>query len=200
MRWNNFFDDLESQLEGELALEAEQSRAHEDRLRFARMTLRQALSVAGGATLPAAQRPALFLDLPERAGVRLQLLSLGRDWLSALHLDSSSERQFVIPLSSIHSLKLDRRLPATPPPEPGEAVQLSERISLQFLLRDLARRQKPLLVHTRGGTVSGTLTRAASDFVELATRDWNAETAAPGSETPSFRIIPLATIAFLEFG
>lgn len=197
MRWNNFFDDLESQLEGELALEAEQSRAHEDRLRFARMTLRQALSVAGGATLPAAQRPALFLDLPTRQGVRLQLLSLGRDWLSALHLDSSTERQFVIPFSSILSLRLERHLPAALPPEPGEAVRLSERISLQFLLRDLARRQKPLVVHTAGGTISGTLTRAASDFVEIVSRDW--QTAAASDESVTLRAIPLATIDFLEF-
>jgi len=76
MRWDNLFDDLESQLEGGLRADEADLLVEEERLRLARLSLRERLSAL----------------VHEGAAVRLLLVSgqtadltpatLGRDWIS----------------------------------------------------------------------------------------------------------------------
>jgi len=88
MRWDNLFDDLESQLEHELGVEELELRVEEERLRLGRLTLRSRLRAASGADdrgpASAARRPAgeVRLWLVDGSVVSVRPTTFGRDWLS----------------------------------------------------------------------------------------------------------------------
>src|SRR3954471_11934978 len=79
MRWDNLFDDLESQLEQELGAEEGDLLAEEERLRLRRLTIRDRVT--------AMTRPGegiseqLRLGLRDGSAVTVAVGSVGRDWL-----------------------------------------------------------------------------------------------------------------------
>ncbi|GAB3804539.1 hypothetical protein GCM10028798_24970 [Humibacter antri] len=163
MRWDNLFDDLESQLEHELGVEDLELRVEEERLRLGRLSLRNRLRAVSG--VDHGRHAPLRLWLADGSTARLIPATFGRDWVSgdlATHerqetgVPAASARALV-PLHAISSVGLDDdqladSLHAEPDPDaahtPDAAPRLIDRLGLAFALRDLSRRRSPLTVTT----------------------------------------------------
>src|SRR5690554_5075475 len=101
MRWDNLFDDLESQLEHELSAEDIDLRAEEERLRLGRMSIRDRLAALHGAQPPGGEY-SIRLMLADGLVITVHPVALGKDWISGDVLDeSSSRRQCIIPLAAV---------------------------------------------------------------------------------------------------
>jgi len=158
VRWQNLFDDLESQLETELGAEEVDLLAEEERLRLGRLSLRDRIRALHEAT------PASPLGVTLRGGdrVALTLAAIGRDWLAG-ELDAGILRSAIVPFPAVVSLdpvgaQLAASLRAEATPEPPTA--LSARLGLAFVLRDLCRRRTAVEVHLAAERLHGTIDRA----------------------------------------
>lgn len=165
MRWQNLFDDLESQLESELGAEETDLLAEEERLRLARLTVRDRLRALH------AEAPASAVRLTLHGSrVTLKLAAIGRDWVAG-ELDAGSLRSAVVPISAITTLdpvgaQLALSLRAEPVSEPPTA--LSARLGIAFVLRDLCRRRAAVELQVGGERLHGTIDRVARDHLDLA--------------------------------
>jgi hypothetical protein len=173
MRWDNLFDDLESQLEQELSADDVDFRAEEERLRLARLGMRDrllSLHAAGDAGTR-------LLRVVLRDGSRISVTptTFGRDWFAGELAEDGRRPPFcVVPLDAIAGIsltraQLDRSLESGPPDDTDRS--LSARLGLGFVLRDLCRRRQPLEVRVAGGSLSGTLDRVGRDHCDLAVHD-----------------------------
>ncbi|HEY9472193.1 MAG TPA: hypothetical protein VIQ76_21515 [Propionibacteriaceae bacterium] len=192
MRWDNLFDDLESQLEQGLTAEEIDLQAEEERLRLGRLGLRERI-----AAILQAQKydPAYRIRVTLRGGEGLSLrpVAIGKDWLSADLLDDSTRRaQCVLPLRAIAGVILtpsqvqqSLAVTASADSEPG----ITSRLGLTFVLRDLCRRRREVGVHLADGDLHGTIDRVGRDHFDLAIHDPGA--ARRDSAVVSYRIIPL---------
>lgn len=166
MRWQNLFDDLESQLESELGAEEVDLLAEEERLRLGRLGLRDRLRAMHDAD------PAQPLALALRGGERvsLRIAAVGRDWIAG-ETDAGALRSAIVPLGAVVAAdprgdQLAASLRADPVPEPPTA--LSARLGLAFVLRDLCRRRAAVELHVAGESWHGTIDRVGRDHVDLA--------------------------------
>lgn len=199
MRWDQLFDDLESQLDQEQRDEERALALEEERLRLGRLVLRDRLAAMAAA---AGEDPSATIRVELRGGRLLELrpLSFGRDWMSAaLHPAGRRQGQCIVPLAAIAALlptpaQLERSL--LPVAEP--ATRLAERIGLTFVLRDLCRRRMPVHLTTEDGRVHGTLDRVARDHVDLALHEPGV--ARRDRELRGYRIIPLERVLVVDFG
>ena len=212
MRWDNLFDDLESQLEHELGVEDLELRVEEERLRLGRLSLRNRLRAASGAD--DGRDAPLNLWLAGGSTTRLRPTTFGRDWVSGDLLSdergsapSRASVRVLVPLDAITSVGLDDRqladsLQAEPDPDASRgqdvAPRLIDRLGLAFALRDLARRRSAVTVTTISGVLHGTIDRVARDHFDLALHD-------PGSpRRPSnvrgTRIVPMAALIMVRVG
>ncbi|MEO7348410.1 MAG: hypothetical protein ABIW32_00880 [Terrimesophilobacter sp.] len=189
MRWDNLFDDLESQLEHELWSEDVDLRAEEERLRLGRMSLRDRLMSLH--TSAAGVDYSIRLDIAGNA-VRMSPSSFGKDWMSGRLIDETSRRSHVVvPFRSIAGIILDR--PGTlssltiTPAEGGSS--LSARLGIAFVLRDLCRRRCELDLVLTSGTVHGTIDRVGRDHCDLAEHE--AGTPRRESSVTQYRVVPL---------
>lgn len=181
MRWDNLFDDLESQLEHELAVDEIDVRAETERLRLGRLGIRDRLiemtrfasgserATIGGVT--SGDEVIRVVLQGERAlGVRPDVF--GRDWLAGELIDGSHRKsQCVLPLASIVSIlptagQLESSVNQSP--APPAAGRLTDRLGIAFVLRDLCRRRAAVEVVTRDGQLFGTIDRVARDHCDLA--------------------------------
>jgi hypothetical protein len=188
VRWQNLFDDLESQLESELGAEEVDLLAEEERLRLGRLSLRDRIRALHEAT------PASPLGVTLRGGDRLSLTleAIGRDWLAG-ELDAGILRSAIVPFSALVSLdpvgaQLASSLRVDSSPEPPTA--LSARLGLAFVLRDLCRRRTAVEVHVGGERVHGTVDRVGRDHLDLAEH-------APGEPR---RVAAVSRIRIVAFG
>ena len=189
MRWDNLFDDLESQLEHELYSEDVDLRAEEERLRRGRMSLRDRLmslhASAGGSDY------SIRVDIVGNL-LRVSPSNFGKDWMAARVIDEATRRtQVVIPFRAIAGIILERphtlssvRTIAT---EGGSA--LSARLGLTFVLRDLSRRRRELDLVLASGTVHGTIDRVGRDHCDIAEHEVG--TPRRESSVTNYRIVPL---------
>jgi hypothetical protein len=174
MRWDNLFDDLESQLEQELTAEEVDLQAEEERLRLARLGIRDRLyalhrAAAGGTTR--------MLRLVLRDGTRITVTpsSFGRDWFAGELIDESGRRPAcIIPIDAISGMILTREqvrlsFDAGGVQEPSGA--LSARLGLPFVLRDLCRRRAPVELHLGDSRLHGTIDRVGRDHLDLAVHE-----------------------------
>jgi hypothetical protein len=199
MRWDNLFDDLESQLAQELSAEEVDLEAEEERLRLARLGLRDRLFALHRSAAGAAMRT-LRLELRDGSRVSVSPSTFGRDWFSGELIDESGRRPAcVVPIDSIVGMELNRHqvavsLDTTRNDEtPGS---LSARLGLTFVLRDLCRRRQPVQLRLTGGQVHGTIDRVGRDHFDLAVHE-------PGSPrrqaaVTQYRLVVLSQLMFVR--
>lgn len=199
MRWDNLFDDLESQLEHELTAEDIDLRAEEERLRLGRMSIRDRLAALHGAE-SAGGDYSIRLLLADGQPITVHPVALGKDWLSADLLDeSSSRRQCIVPLAGVSGVVLrPSQVPAslTTADQASGPREFSARLSLAFVLRDLCRRRRAVDLDLLTGTIHGTIDRVGRDHVDLALHERG--TPRRESEVTQHRIVPLAQLRLVR--
>jgi hypothetical protein len=170
MRWDDLFDDLESQLERELSAEEVDLQAEEERLRLARLGIRDRLRSLHAAPAAADERM-LCLVLGDGSRATVAPATFGRDWLAGELIEESGRRpQCIVPLDSILGVVLVRNQigPSLEPMVEESSGALSARLGLQFVLRDLCRRRTPVDLRLRTLRLRGTIDRVGRDHLDLA--------------------------------
>lgn len=196
MRWDNLFDDIESQLEQELGAEEIDLIAEEERLRLGRLDLRDRLR----AMTSAQPTEAIRMVLADGARVAVTVGAIGRDWIAG-ELDSETNRSpsCVIPIAAVvgclpTSPQIVASLGAHDDPAYGA---LAARLGLPFVLRDLCRRRAALHVVTRTDRVHGTIDRVGRDHFDLAEHEPGA--ARRERDVRAIRIVPVAELVSVRF-
>lgn len=196
MHWDRLFEDLESQLASDWEAERAVLDAESERLRIARLDLRSRLRMLCSAGADAT------VDLVNGRRLPVTLHILGADWIAASSRNAAGERTapsaLLLPLHAIAGMVTDHGmiLASLDGPETS-AVALRERMTLGFVLRDLARRRIPVHVSTQlGEDTHGTIDRAAADHLDLAVHD-------PGEArlaraVHGFRIIPFSSLVVVR--
>ncbi|CAN5399725.1 hypothetical protein BH10ACT7_BH10ACT7_09920 [soil metagenome] len=192
MRWDNLFDDLESQLEREVTAEELDVGVEEERLRLSRLSLRDRLQAIRDAPAPADRE--LTLTLLTAARLRVRPVAIGRDWLSGDIVDDSARRaQCIVPLSAIAGVSVAERQVSGSlraiAAQPEKLPPLSARLGIAFVLRDLCRRRHPLEFTLTTGGLHGTIDRVGRDHIDVAVHE-------PGiprrsSLVSEYRVVPL---------
>lgn len=196
VHWDSLFDDLEGQLAAEWEAERAARDAESERLRIARLDLRSRLR-----HLCAAQTEAT-LHLADGARVPVGLRSLGVDWLAAVSRVPEGARVpsavLLIPVSSVLGLAVDHGAMLTSLDDGGPGTTtLRERMTLGFVLRDLARRRLPVQLRLLAGDeLHGTIDRAAGDHLDLAEHDNGV--ARRAEAVRAFRMVPYAALAAIR--
>jgi hypothetical protein len=193
MRWDHLFDDLAGQLEHELHAEELDLQHEEERLRLGRLELRSRL----GVILRERDPDLRVVTLRGQAGAvhRVRLRSLGRDWLAGDLVDAPSG-QVVVPLGAVESLVLDIEQTERTLASPTARDDLSARLGLTFLLRDLCRRRTPLTVQTVVGELHGTVDRVGRDHLDLAVHERDVPRRAAAVD--HVRVIPLPQVLLVR--
>jgi len=186
VHWDRLFEDLEGQLASEWEAERAALDAESERLRIARLDLRSRLQ-----TLCAA-RAAGMLELTGRRTAAVRFEEIGADWIAA---SVQSERgTSLIPLGAIRGIRLDHgQLLASLEPTTTTASPVRERMTLGFVLRDLARRRVALTIEEHDGAPThGTIDRAGADHLDLAVHD--SGTPRRAQDVRAFRVVPFSGI------
>ena len=198
MRWDNLFDDLESQLEQELTAEEVDLQAEEERLRLARLGIRDRLRALS--TAPQTDDRILRLLLADTSRVTVAPATFGRDWLAGELLEESGRRpQCVVSLDAIDAVTLTRSQVAQSLDGSGaeeSAGALSARLGLQFVLRDLCRRRQAVDLWLREGRIHGTIDRVGRDHIDVAVHE--AGTPRRESAVGEYRIVRLGQIVLVR--
>lgn len=182
VHWDRLFEDLEGQLAAEWEAERAVLDAESERLRIARLGLRTRLRRF--------EHDAVLVGLRlvdgERRSVRVRVV--GADWIAAQPPEGGGA--VIVPLSAITGVESTHgALLATLEDAELPADELRGRMTLGFLLRDLARRRTPLHVALRDGErLHGTVDRAGADHLDLAVHD--AGQARRTDAVRAFRIVP----------
>jgi hypothetical protein len=198
MRWDNLFDDLESQLERELTAEEIDLQAEEERLRLARLGIRDRLRSLSLAA--ATEDRVLRLLLMDGARVVVAPATLGRDWLAGELIEESGRRpQCILPLDAIDAVTLTRGqvLASLDDASGAESpAALSARLGLPFVLRDLCRRRTEVDLRVLAGRMHGTIDRVGRDHLDLAVHE-------PGvarreSAVTEYRLVKLSQLVLVR--
>jgi hypothetical protein len=201
MRWDNLFDDLESQLEQELDAEEGDLLAEEERLRLGRLTARDRVVAM---TRPGEGAPEqLKLELRDGTVVTVSvgsIGSIGRDWIAG-ELVGARRGSCVVPFTAVVGVlptpeQLARSVAAEPVVEP--AVSLSARLGLAFVLRDLCRRRAAVELSTGSESrLHGTIDRVGRDHLDLAEHEAGVPRRAVAVDR--IRILPFDALLFVRF-
>lgn len=198
MRWDNLFDDLESQLEQELTAEEVDLQAEEERLRLARLGIRDRLRSLNAS--PGTGERMLRLSLADGSRVTVDPATFGRDWLAGELIEESGRRpQCIVSLDAIEGVVLSgsQVIPSLDRSGGEESTgALSARLGLQFVLRDLCRRRQAVDLWLRHGRMHGTIDRVGRDHIDLAVHE-------PGhprreSEVSEYRIVRLSQLMLVR--
>ncbi|MEO7123673.1 MAG: hypothetical protein ABI400_11270 [Lacisediminihabitans sp.] len=198
MRWDNLFDDLESQLEHELTAEEIDLRAEEERLRLARMSLRDRIVALHAHATENSALGRIRMRMTDETTLDLRPLSFGKDWFSAEFVEVSQRHQkCIVPIAAITGLLLQRAQvePSLIPPA-GQESSLSARLGLAFVLRDLCRRRASIELRLLTEVVRGTIDRVGRDHLDLAVHE-------PGSprreaEVSHYRVVPFSQLLLVR--
>lgn len=204
MRWDELFDDLAGQFDAEFEAEQRRSAIEDERLRLARLTLRERIT-ALERTLAPGESVTLLLD----SGDRLEVLPIefGADWFSARPALSTSgagmpsssasthsrqpEATIIVPIAGISSLLLtESQVARSLTPASEHPASLAGRLGFAIPLRDLARRRVPCEFLTAMGQCFGTIDRVGRDHVDVAIHDLASVRRAENVRV--YRVIPFA--------
>ncbi|BAU33072.1 uncharacterized protein MalAC0309_2230 [Microcella alkaliphila] len=168
MRWDHLFDDLAGQLEHELTAEEADLQKEEERLRLGRLGVRERIVALKRTRDHALMEVAVTLRTGAR--IRLEPMTVGRDWMAG-DIDGRDDAQAVVPFDAIESITLrdEQITPSLTPEEPKP--DLSSRLGLPFLLRDLCRRRVAVRIDTVSSSLTGTIDRVGRDHLDLAEHD-----------------------------
>jgi hypothetical protein len=194
MRWDNLFDDLESQLEQELRAEDIDLLAEEERLRLGRLSLRDRLRAMS------AGDESIRMILSDGSRVAIELGAFGRDWVAG---EFSGERRrpgsCVIPISAISGcLPTHAQTAASVGGDADTGVgSLASRLGMSFVLRDLCRRRAAVDVRTTRELLHGTIDRVGRDHFDLAEHEPGV--ARRDRSVRAIRLVPLGEIMHICF-
>ncbi|UUT35696.1 hypothetical protein [Microbacterium elymi] len=158
MRWDRFFEDLEDQLDSEWEAERVALDSEAERLRLSRLPLRERLRA-----LAADPAPPLSLTLADDRTLACRLTAVGVDWIGCTLLAGSARPELraghgagavIVPAEAIRELGMpeaERCASARGDGIPTRAG-LSERMTLGFVLRDIARRRAAVTLQPAGRT------------------------------------------------
>ena len=193
MRWDQLFDDLESQLESELGADDADVRAEEERLRLGRLALRDRLIGvhANGSGL-------VRLGIVGGKRLIVRPMAFGRDWLSGeLIAESHRRTQCVVPLSAVAAVVLGpHELDASLTEPSGDHARVLDRIGFSSVVRDLCRRRAAVTIVTDAGDQHGTIDRVGRDHCDLAVHESGQPRRA--GLVRELRILPFAHIRLLS--
>jgi hypothetical protein len=204
MRWDDLFDDLESQLEQERSAEEDELLAEEERLRLGRLSLRDRFAALARAETGAVPEPVRVL-LTTGLVIDVRPRTFGRDWLAGdlpragagdIGDNLGAGDQCILPLRGVSSLLLDRRQVRQSLGEPGPARGVTDRLGLPFVLRDLCRRRSALELHVPEGVLHGTIDRVGRDHFDVALHE-------PGtprreSAVAAYRVVAMDRVALVR--
>lgn len=188
VRWDRFFDDLEDQLASEWEAERAALDTEAERLRLSRVTLGdrlRGLSSAGPCAFE-------FVDGTAATG---EIVAVGADWVG---ISLETTRGAVLaPFGGVSAVGASQPdlLRSARPDAVAPARGLAERMTIGFVLRDLARRRVPVALHTVGRTFTGTIDRAGADHLDLALHDPGAPRRS--AEVRGYRLVPFVSIAWI---
>jgi hypothetical protein len=198
MRWDNLFDDLESQLEQELTAEEVDLQAEEERLRLARLGIRDRLRSLHAAV--GVGERMLRLNLADGSRVSVDPATFGRDWLAGELVEESGRRpQCVVSLDAITGVALSRAQVIQSLDNSGGEESpgaLSARLGFQFVLRDLCRRRQAVDLWLRDCRMHGTIDRVGRDHLDLAVHE--ADHPRRESEVIEYRIVRLGQLMLVR--
>jgi hypothetical protein len=198
MRWDNLFDDLESQLEQELTAEEVDLQAEEERLRLARLGIRDRLRSLHSAVN--VNDRMLRLTLADGSRVSVDPATFGRDWLAGELIEESGRRpQCIVSLDAIAGVALSRAQVIQSLNSSGAEESpgaLSARLGFQFVLRDLCRRRQAVDLWLRDGRMHGTIDRVGRDHLDLAVHE--AGHPRRESEVSDYRIVRLGQLMLVR--
>ncbi|WP_243224893.1 hypothetical protein [Microbacterium sp. CIAB417] len=195
MHWDRLFEDLEGQLASEWEAERAALEAESERLRISRLGLRERLRALR------ARDATITVELPAGRTTTGVVEEIGADWFAIA--DAAPARgTALIPLASVRGIRMDHGAllsSLSPDAAAGAASAVRERMTLGFVVRDLARRRVPLTVedvdgHRRHGTVD----RAGADHLDLALHDAGSPRRA--QDVRGHVVIVFASIAAIDVG
>lgn len=191
VRWDRFFEDLQGQFDAEWEAERAVLDTEAERLRLSRVALRERLAVLARG----ADRAEVSFELVGETTLRARISAVGADWTGT---ETPGGRSAVIPVAAICALSVAHAdLLRSARPLAPERTSLAERMTMGFVLRDLARRRVPVTIVTASArTFSGTVDRAGADHLDLAQHD-------PGAprrfeDVRGYRLVPFASIALIR--
>ncbi|MES2171323.1 MAG: hypothetical protein V4479_11470 [Actinomycetota bacterium] len=191
-RWTNLFDDLAAQLEHDLIADDVALQSEEERLRLGRLSVRDRLAAVAASGAP------VTIALIDSRSVAVRVATMGRDWFAGDLANGASRRsQVVIPFSALAAIELDAAaVDGSLDGREESAEQLTARLGLSFVLRDLCRRRVAVLVVLRGGDAHGTIDRVGRDHFDLAMHDSDAPRRR--DVVSGFRVVPFAELVMLR--
>ncbi len=193
VRWERLFEDLEGQLAAEWESERAALESEGERLRLSRVRLHDRLVALAGAGV----RESVAIALVDRSVLRGTIEAVGADF-AALRLEAHAGGLALVRTAALATITTSEAgLMRSARPEAQLAnAGLAERLTLGFVLRDLARRRVPVRVHALSGDAEfGTIDRVGVDHLDFAVHDAGA--ARRSDEVRAFRLVPLAAITWL---
>lgn len=195
VRWDDLFDDLASQFAAEHERARLRDAVDDERLRIARLTLRQRL-----AALEAGLTPGEVMALELRDGERIEIepVEFGADWFAArITAPARHYTMTFVPLQGISSLLLTRsQLERSLVPMPERPDSLAARLGFVMPLRDLARRRVHCELTTTLGVLHGTIDRVGRDHLDLAVHDGDTPRRTPAVVV--YRVVALADVVVVR--
>jgi hypothetical protein len=202
MRWDLLFDDLESQLDREQHEEERALALESERLRLARLALRDRLMAMAAADH---DRAGVRIELVGGTAVLLRATTFGRDWVSGTFGAAGAPGapggarladgpvQCVVPMAAIAAVSAGRRqVDDSLDRVPESSARVAERIGLAFVLRDLSRRRIAVEAESLDGRHHGTIDRVGLDHLDLALHD--AGTPRRDRDVRGYRIVPFTRL------
>lgn len=189
VRWEALFDDLEAQLDAEWAAERRRDAEEDERLRVARLTVRDRLA--------ALCADAAEVTVHTLAGPRTGTVTLVAGDAVVI-TGANDEVASVIPLDAVAAVTLPagpaavrRSLLAVPDDT------LTARIGFGYLMRQVARRRAVVRVHTLGGgIITGTIDRAGADHLDIA--DHDPDDARRDENVRAVRLVPIGHVVSVD--